>query len=136
MHALRADLADKIRRVKNRTQAADARDKVLEALLEVTEIPTPEAPPDTRAEQVTDPHVGKDGFLDLFGRPARQLTLAESALIAGLARAPGALSPWNHLDDAVARSHVVLGRMRDEGFITRDQEQAARRARPPCCRGQ
>ncbi len=39
---LRADLADKIRRVKNRTQAADARDKVLEALLDVTEIPTPE----------------------------------------------------------------------------------------------
>ena len=65
----------------------------------------------------------------LFGRPAKQLTLAESALIAGLARAPAALSPWNHLDDAVARSHVVLGRMRDEGFITAEQEQAARRAR-------
>jgi hypothetical protein len=32
----------------------------------------PEAPPDTGAEQVTDPHVGKDGFLDLFGRPARE----------------------------------------------------------------
>ena len=32
----------------------------------------PEAPPDTTAEQVTDPHVGKDGFLDLFGRPARE----------------------------------------------------------------
>ena len=65
----------------------------------------------------------------LFGRPAKQLTLAESALIAGLARAPAALSPWNHLDDAVARSHVVLGRMRDEGFITAEQEQAARRTR-------
>jgi 1A family penicillin-binding protein len=65
----------------------------------------------------------------LFGRPAKQLTLAESALIAGLARAPAALSPWNHLEDAVARSHVVLARMRDEGFITPDQEQAARRAR-------
>ncbi len=39
---LRADLAEKIRRVKNRTQAAEARDKVLEALLEVTDIPTPE----------------------------------------------------------------------------------------------
>ncbi len=39
---LRADLAEKIRRVKNRTQAADARDKVLESLLEATEIPTPE----------------------------------------------------------------------------------------------
>ena len=34
----------------------------------------------------------------LFGRPAKQLTLAESALIAGLARAPAALSPWNHLE--------------------------------------
>jgi hypothetical protein len=31
----------------------------------------PEAPPDTRAEQLTDPHIGKDGFLDLFGRPSR-----------------------------------------------------------------
>jgi 1A family penicillin-binding protein len=65
----------------------------------------------------------------LFGKPAKQLTLAESALIAGLARAPAALSPWNHLEDAVARSHVVLSRMRDEGFITPAQEQAARRAR-------
>jgi len=40
---LRADLAEKILRVKNRTQAADARDKVLEALIEVTDIPTPES---------------------------------------------------------------------------------------------
>lgn len=40
---LRADLAEKIRRVKNRSQAAEARDKVLEALLEATEIPTPES---------------------------------------------------------------------------------------------
>jgi hypothetical protein len=32
----------------------------------------PEVPPDTRAEQLPDPHVGKDGFLDLFGRPSRE----------------------------------------------------------------
>jgi hypothetical protein len=32
----------------------------------------PEAPPDTGAEQLTDPHIGKDGFLDLFGRPSRE----------------------------------------------------------------
>ncbi|HEY3740027.1 MAG TPA: DUF1549 and DUF1553 domain-containing protein [Bryobacteraceae bacterium] len=31
-----------------------------------------EVPPDTRAEQLPDPHVGKDGFLDLFGRPSRE----------------------------------------------------------------
>ena len=65
----------------------------------------------------------------LFGRPARQLTLAESALIAGLARSPAGLSPWTNLDGAVARSHVVLARMRQEGFITPAQEEAARAAR-------
>jgi hypothetical protein len=32
----------------------------------------PETPPDTSAEQLTDPHIGKDGFLDLFGRPPRE----------------------------------------------------------------
>jgi 1A family penicillin-binding protein len=65
----------------------------------------------------------------LFDKPARQLSLAESALIAGLARAPSALSPWSNLEGAIERSHVVLGRMREEGFITEAQEAAARRAR-------
>ncbi|HEU0119260.1 MAG TPA: DUF1549 domain-containing protein [Bryobacteraceae bacterium] len=32
----------------------------------------PEVPEDTTAAQLPDPHVGKDGFLDLFGRPARE----------------------------------------------------------------
>ena len=65
----------------------------------------------------------------LFGRPAKSLTLAEAALIAGLARAPSALSPWSNLDGARERSHVVLARMRQEGFITEQQERAARAAR-------
>ncbi len=40
---LRADLTEKIRRVKNLQQGAEARDKVLEAMLEATDIPVPEA---------------------------------------------------------------------------------------------
>jgi hypothetical protein len=32
----------------------------------------PDVPPDTKAEQFVDPHIGKEGFLDLFGRPARE----------------------------------------------------------------
>jgi hypothetical protein len=32
----------------------------------------PEVPEDTNASQLPDPHVGKDGFLDLFGRPNRE----------------------------------------------------------------
>jgi penicillin-binding protein 1A len=66
---------------------------------------------------------------DLFGKPARDVTLPEAALIAGLIRAPGALSPWSNLDGAVRRSHVVLARMRQEGFISADEEAQARRAR-------
>jgi len=64
----------------------------------------------------------------VFGKSAKNLTLAESALIAGLARAPAALSPWSNLDEARARSHVVLARMRDEKFVTESQYQAARTA--------
>jgi hypothetical protein len=32
----------------------------------------PEVPLDTTAQQLPDPHIGKDGFLDLFGRPSRE----------------------------------------------------------------
>lgn len=67
---------------------------------------------------------------DLFGKSAKDVTLTEAALIAGLIRAPGALSPWTNLDGAIRRSHVVLARMRQEGFITAEQEAQARRARP------
>ena len=35
----------------------------------------PEVPPDTKAEEFPDPHVGRDGFLDVFGRPARESSL-------------------------------------------------------------
>ena len=64
----------------------------------------------------------------VFGKSAKTLSLAESALIAGLARAPAAFSPWNNLDEAIERSHVVLARMRDEKFITEEQYREARRA--------
>ena len=65
----------------------------------------------------------------LFNRPAKTLNLAESALIAGLARAPSSLSPWTNLDGAIERSHVVLTRMREEGFITEAQDRSARATR-------
>jgi penicillin-binding protein 1A len=63
----------------------------------------------------------------LFGRPAKDLNLAECALIAGLARAPSTLSPWSNLEGAIARSHVVLARMREEKFISESDEREARR---------
>lgn len=65
----------------------------------------------------------------LFGKPSKSLTLAEAALIAGLIKAPSVLSPWSNLDEARARSHVVLARMRELGVITPDEEASAKRAR-------
>jgi 1A family penicillin-binding protein len=67
---------------------------------------------------------------DLFGKPAAGLTLPEASLIAGLIRAPSALSPWSNYDGAIDRSRVVLQRMREEGFISAAQEKAAAQARP------
>ncbi len=66
----------------------------------------------------------------MFRRPAKTLTLPEAALVAGLIRAPSTLSPWSNYDGAIERSHVVLARMREQGFITGQQEEAAKRARP------
>jgi penicillin-binding protein 1A len=66
----------------------------------------------------------------MFRRPARTLTLPEAALVAGLVQAPSALSPWSNYEGALERSHLVLARMREQHFITAQQEDAAKRARP------
>ena len=66
----------------------------------------------------------------LFRKPASAVTLPEAALIAGLIRAPSALSPWSNYDGALERSHIVLALMRAQGFITAAQEAAARASRP------
>lgn len=53
-----------------------------------------------------------------FGKPARELTLAEAALLAGLPKAPTAFQPLAHPAAAKARRNHVLARMRDEGHIS------------------
>jgi 1A family penicillin-binding protein len=65
----------------------------------------------------------------LFAKRARDLNLAESALVAGVIQAPSALSPWTNLDGALRRREVVLAVMRGQGVITAEMEQAARGAR-------
>lgn len=53
-----------------------------------------------------------------FGKHARELTIAEAALIAGLPAAPNAYNPRNDLDASVRRRGFVLGQLRAKGFIT------------------
>jgi penicillin-binding protein 1A len=56
-----------------------------------------------------------------FGRPARDLDIGQCATLAGLLKSPQALSPWNNIEGATAARNFVLGRMRELGFITREQ---------------
>lgn len=63
-----------------------------------------------------------------FGKPVTKLTLSESALLAGLPQAPTDYSPFgSHPEKAVERQHEVLQRMREDGYITKDQEEAAKK---------
>jgi penicillin-binding protein 1A len=61
-----------------------------------------------------------------FAKPAKELGLAESAMIVGLLKAPSALAPTNDLDRARERAGVVLARMQEEGLITVETAAAAR----------
>ncbi len=58
-----------------------------------------------------------------FGKSARDVTLAEAALLAGLVKAPSRLSPARDPEAAEARAQVVLAAMRREHFIS-DREAA------------
>ncbi len=60
-----------------------------------------------------------------FGKPARELTLGESAALAGLIKSPNNLSPWNDRVRTQGARDFVLGRMVDEGYISREQYQTA-----------
>lgn len=60
-----------------------------------------------------------------FGKPAPQLTIYESAVIAGLLRAPARLNPVRSPDAAALRTRTVLKAMVDAGFITADQADLA-----------
>ncbi len=53
-----------------------------------------------------------------FGKPVRQLSLAESALLAGLPKGPELYSPFRSFAAAKARQHQVLQRMVAAGFLT------------------
>jgi penicillin-binding protein 1A len=61
-----------------------------------------------------------------FSKPARQLTLAEAALLAGLPKGPGIYSPINHPDRALKRRNLVINAMLEDGKITAAQADAAR----------
>jgi len=63
-----------------------------------------------------------------FGHSARRLTLAESAIIAGLLKAPSRYAPSVNKERSWARARQVLVNMVEAGYLTPDE---AARATPP-----
>lgn len=60
-----------------------------------------------------------------FGKPVQQLTLAESAVLAGVIKSPGRYSPYLDAAAAKNRRDTVLGQMRDQGYIDESAYAAA-----------
>ncbi|MFI5088377.1 MAG: penicillin-binding protein 1A, partial [Terriglobales bacterium] len=61
-----------------------------------------------------------------FSKPAKQLTLDEAALLAGLPKSPAYYSPINHPDRAIKRRNLVINSMLEDGEITAQQANDAR----------
>jgi penicillin-binding protein 1A len=63
-----------------------------------------------------------------FNKPAKNLTLDEAALLAGLPKGPTIYSPINHPDRAQKRRNLVINAMLEDGKITATQADIARSA--------
>lgn len=66
-----------------------------------------------------------------FGKPATEATLYESALLAGLLKAPSRLNPTRNPDAADQRAALVLQTMIESGFITQAEATAAQASKKP-----
>ncbi|MEM7689506.1 MAG: PBP1A family penicillin-binding protein [Pseudomonadota bacterium] len=56
-----------------------------------------------------------------FSHPAKELSVAEAAIIAGLVKAPSRYSPTADVQAAVNRARVVLRLMREQNYVTASQ---------------
>ena len=70
-----------------------------------------------------------------FGKPAKDLTLDEAAMIAGILQGNVRQSPYVNMDAALRRRNYTLGRMAEVGYITADEAEAARK-KPIVMRGE
>lgn len=64
--------------------------------------------------------------VNYFDKSLMELTIEEAAMLAALPKSPSAYNPWNNYDNAKVRRDWVIRRMREERFITRDDEKTAK----------
>lgn len=63
--------------------------------------------------------------LNYFNKSLPELDLSEAAILASLAKAPSAVNPYTNPDRLLARRNYVLGRMVEDGYITREEADEA-----------
>jgi len=61
-----------------------------------------------------------------FGKPLKNLSIAEAAMLAGLPKAPSAYNPISNPNRARTRQQYIIQRMEENGFITAEQATAAK----------
>ncbi|WP_290969812.1 penicillin-binding protein 1A [Hydrogenophaga sp.] len=61
-----------------------------------------------------------------FGKPLKDVSIAEAAMLAGLPKAPSAYNPISNPKRARARQLHIIDRMLENGFITAEEAQSAR----------
>ena len=61
-----------------------------------------------------------------FGKPLKDITIAQAAMLAGLPKAPSAYNPIVNPKRARSRQLYIIERMQDNGFITAEQAVAAK----------
>ncbi len=61
-----------------------------------------------------------------FGKPLKNVSIAEAAMLAGLPKAPSAYNPIANPKRARARQLYIIERMEENGFITKEQAAAAK----------
>lgn len=63
-----------------------------------------------------------------FGKPVSEISLPQAAILAALVQAPSRLSPFGeHKDELLARKDYVLNRMANEGYITKEKAEEAKK---------
>ncbi len=62
-----------------------------------------------------------------FNKDIKDVTMGEAAILAALPQAPTRYSPWgNHRDELMARQHLILDLMTQQGYITKEQAEKAK----------
>ena len=62
-----------------------------------------------------------------FDKSVHELTIAEAAYLAALPKGPNNYNPFRHRDEAIARRNYVIDRMIEDGFITADAGEKAKK---------